>query len=181
MNKNFKKQITHSLLLAIGTIINIIMPGFLGGIKPDFILLILLMIILLDSDYKTALLTGIVAGLLGALTTSFPGGQIPNLIDKIIISHLTFLCLIPLRKYNTVNNIKAIILCLLGTVVSGTVFLSTALILFGLPAPFKILLISVVLPTALVNAILSPILLNILSKSLRISNSKIYDTKIIQS
>jgi hypothetical protein len=40
---------------------------------------------------------------------------------------------------------------------------------------------SLLLPTAVANAILSPILLSILSRSLKISNSKIYHTKITQS
>ena len=47
------------------------------------------------------------------------------------------------------------IICFMVTLISGTIFLGTALILFGLPAPMNALLLTVVLPTALSNALMT--------------------------
>lgn len=37
----------------------------------------------IDYDNKTCLISAIITGILTALTTKFPGGQTPNLLDKI--------------------------------------------------------------------------------------------------
>ena len=56
------------------------------------------------------------------------------------------------------NVVKASILGFLGTLVSGIVFLGSALIIVGLPAPFTALFTVVVLPTALANTVLTAVL-----------------------
>lgn len=175
MNSNLKRQIVHSLLLAVGVVIRQITPGFLGGIKPDFMLAILFVIIIFNEDYQTTLITGIVAGILAAMTTTFPGGQIPNIIDKVITTHIIFLSLLPFRKFKGVK-IKSIIIGFLGTALSGSVFLYSALILFGLPASFKVLFIGVVVPTSAINAVITPALLVLLNRALKATNSRIYST-----
>ena len=49
------------------------------------------------------------------------------------------------------DTIKSAILVGLGTFVSGSVFLSTAYFLVGLPVGFSILMMSVVIPTCIAN------------------------------
>ena len=97
------------------------------------------------------LLTGIVAGILCALSTSFPGGQLPNIIDKIIASIIIYAIYI---KSNANSTLKLTGIYFLGTIISGSIFLGTALFLFGLPAPFLILFMSIVLPTSVLNSLL---------------------------
>lgn len=159
MKSNIKKMTINSLLLAIGFILHQIAPPLFFGMKPDLSLTMILIIIILNDDYKTALMCGVIGGILAALTTTFPGGQPANVIDKIITSNVIYLLLMPLR--NKLNNqVKVIIFTAIGTILSGTVFLSAASILVGLPNSFSALFLAVVLPAALVNTIVAPILYN---------------------
>jgi len=78
------KIILTSLLLAIGLILHQITPGIILGMKPDLQLVFMILSIILTKNFKLALITGIAAGILCALTTTFPGGQLPNIVDKTI-------------------------------------------------------------------------------------------------
>lgn len=166
MKSNFKKNIINSLLLAIGFILHQVAPPIFFGMKPDLSLTMVFIIIILNEDYKTTLIVGIIAGILSALTTTFPGGQPANVIDKIITSNVIYLALLPFR--NKLNNqIKIIIFTAIGTVLSGTVFLTAASILVGLPQSFTAMFIAVVLPAALVNTVTAIILFNAIQISLK--------------
>ena len=147
------KIVMTSLFLAIGLILHQITPGIFLGIKPDFLLVFMILSIILTKDFKITLITGIVAGALCALTTSFPGGQLPNIIDKIVTSIIVY-AIYKSSNSNASSSIKLTGIYFLGTLISGSIFLSSALILFGLPAPFLILFVSVVLPTSLLNSFL---------------------------
>ena len=143
------KIILTSLLLAIGLILHQITPGIILGMKPDLQLVFMIFSIILTKDFKLALITGIVAGVLCSLTTTFPGGQLPNIIDKIITSISVYVIY---KNFNFNSPLKLVGIYLLGTLISGSIFLGSALILFGLPAPFSILFVTIVLPTAVINS-----------------------------
>jgi ABC-type multidrug transport system fused ATPase/permease subunit len=161
-----KKIIINSLFLAIGAVLHQIAPPLLFGMKPDFSLAMLFIIMVLNDDYKTCLTAGVVAGILAAATTTFPGGQLANIVDKIITTNVMFFLMKPLRT--AVNDqIKIIVTTAVGTIVSGAVFLSAALIMVGLPASFRILFLSVVLPACLINTIAGSILFNALNAALK--------------
>ena len=145
------KIILTSLLLAIGLILHQITPGIFLGIKPDFLLVFMILSIILTKNFKIAFITGIVAGVLCALTTTFPGGQFPNIIDKVITSTIVYFIY---KSSNSNSPLKLTAIYFIGTIISGSIFLGSALILFGLPAPFLILFVSVVLPTSLLNSFL---------------------------
>ncbi|KHD35511.1 tryptophan transporter [Clostridium acetobutylicum] len=167
MIMNLKKLIINSLFLAVGLVLNQITPPILFGMKPDFSLAMLFIIILLNDDYKTCISTGIVAGLLAAAVTTFPGGQLPNIIDRIVTTSLVFIALRPFKdKIN--DKIHMIITTIVGTIISGSVFLGSALIIVGLPASFKALFITVVLPATIINAIVATIIFVAVKKSMRI-------------
>lgn len=175
MKLNVKKLIINSLLLAVGLILHEITPPIFMGMKPDLALIMLFIVILINDDYQTALTSGIVCGILTALTTGFPNGQVPNIIDKIVTSHAVYLMLLPIR--NKLNaQVKAIFITIIGTIISGSVFLGSAAVLAGLPggASFTALFIAVVLPATIFNAIGGVILYNIINLSLKRSNSKVY-------
>lgn len=159
---NLKRIIINSLFLGIGAVIHQIAPPILLGMKPDFSLVMLFIILILNDDYKTCLSAGIVAGLLSAATTTFPGGQLANIVDKIVTMNVIFFLLIPLRNISN-NQVKIILTAVIGTIVSGSSFLFTALITVGLPASFKVLFISVVLPATLINTIAAFVLFNALN------------------
>lgn len=143
------KIIITSLFLAIGLILHQITPGIFLGVKPDFLLVFMILSIILTKDFKLAFITGIVAGILCALSTSFPGGQFPNIIDKVITSIIVYVIY---KNSNSNSPLKLTGIYFLGTIISGSIFLGSALILFGLPAPFLILFVSIVLPTSLLNS-----------------------------
>ena len=95
---NIREMAQISLLLAIGFILHALTPGYGAGMKPDLLLAMLFIIILLKRDFKAALLAGTVAGIIAALTTTFPGGQIPNIIDKVVSSIFVYLLVSCLPK-----------------------------------------------------------------------------------
>ena len=143
------KIIITSLLLAMGLIFHQISPGVFMGIKPDFLLIFMIFSIILTKNFKITLITGIVAGVLCALTTTFPLGQLPNIIDKISTSIIVYGIY---KSSNFSSPLKLTGIYFLGTIISGSIFLGSALVLFGLPAPFLVLFISVVLPTSMLNS-----------------------------
>jgi hypothetical protein len=151
-----KELALAAILLASGLVLHGIVPPIFGGVKPDFLLATMVIAILSQPKLKNTLLIGVVAGILAALTTGFPGGQIPNIIDK-IASALFALLLIKL----TLKIQSMIVLGLISgvvTIFSGYVFLGSALILVGLPAPLSVLFVVVVLPTAIANTLSGAVL-----------------------
>jgi hypothetical protein len=163
---NLKKLITNSLLLAIGAVLHQITPPIVLGMKPDFSLAMLFIIMILNEDYKSCISAGLIAGILAAATTGFPGGQIPNVIDKLITTNIIFLGLKPFRKVLN-NQLKIIVTTAIGTVISGTAFLTLASIMVGLPTSFHVLFLSVVLPASLINTIAGSVLFNAINIALK--------------
>ena len=131
-NMKLKSFVLSSLFLAIGFLLHQITPPFLFGMKPDFLLIMMFISIFLVDDHKLTTIVGIVSGILTAATTTFPGGQIPNLIDKIITCQVVYM-LFKILKNRVNNNITIILVSFIGTFISGLVFLYSALIIVGLP------------------------------------------------
>lgn len=161
---NTKKMVLNSVFLAVGAVLHQITPPIVLGMKPDFLLAVLLIILVLNDDYKSCICAGIVAGLISAATTGFPGGQIPNFLDKIITVNIMFVFLKSLKPIKN-NKIKVILNSLIGTIISGSVFLSIASLIAGLPAKFSILFITVVLPASLINCIAGVIIYSAINRA----------------
>lgn len=160
------KSITlTSLLLAMGFILHSIVPGFFG-MKFDIFLSFLFLAIVICPTIENAVLAGISGGIITALTTTFPAGQIPNVIDKIITA-LFVLMLVKLFQNIKNNSMKMAMIGFFGTLVSGSVFLTSALFLAGLPAPLSVLFVSVVLPAAVTNTAVTVIVYNAFSIALK--------------
>ena len=111
-------------------------------------------------------------GLLSAITTTFPGGQIPNMIDKLLTSILLFLIIQFIRRFS-MNTLAVGTISILGTLISGATFLLSALIIAGLPTSFSFLFKTVVLPTVLVNAALTIFIYHIIGQAMRVSGIQI--------
>ena len=98
MKMNTKKLVLNSVLLGIGLVLHQIEPAIFG-VKPDMTLIMLFTVMILNKDsYKTCLACGIVVGIFSAITTSFPGGQVPNVIDKFITTNLIFVMMMFMYK-----------------------------------------------------------------------------------
>lgn len=163
-----KNNIFTALLLAIGFILHQIVPGIFGGMKFDFLLAFVFISLLINHSFKNAILTGLLGGLLSAMTTSFPGGQIPNIIDKLITCIVIFFLIKLVSSFNF-NSIIVGIITIIGTLVSGTTFLLSALFIVGLPMPFIFLFNTVVLPTVLVNTVVTVFIYQIVKHAIKIS------------
>ncbi|MEG0370740.1 MAG: tryptophan transporter [Clostridium sp.] len=186
---NTRKITISGVLFAAGLIIHQLMPPILG-VTPDVQLAVLFIVILINDSFKGAIAAGIVSGIITALTTKLPGAQLPNMIDKIvscIIMYFVLILLLKLSKYistksqgksglfprflqysSSIYSVMAIV-GLLGTVVSGTVFLISLLYIVGMPPGMTIgfLFITSVIPTSIINLFLTPALYKIVQRSLK--------------
>ena len=163
---NLRKLLVSSLLLSVGLMLHQITPPFLMGMKPDFLLSMMFIAILFADDYKLTLVIGLAAGILTAMTTTFPGGQLPNIIDKVLTCNFIFI-LTKAMGDRLASGIKIIIVSILGTFFSGFVFLLSALYLAGLPAPFLALVLTVVVPASLLNTVFATILFNAVTLAMK--------------
>ena len=155
-----KKIAMNSLLLGVGLILHQIEPAIFG-VKPDMTLIMLFSIMLLNKkDYKTCLICGIITGIFSAMTTTFPGGQIPNLIDKFITVNIMYLLMTILFKIKNSDTFVSIVMLVLGTIISGFIFLYSAQLIVGLPGGMNLsaLFIAVVLPAVLINLIIGTVM-----------------------
>lgn len=175
-NEKTKKMIINALLLGIGAILHQITPALGLPMQPDFALVMLFIIMILNrGDYKTSLIAGIITGIFTGMTTKFPGGQLPNMIDKIITVNLVFLILIFINKLKVLKSmaenkrriVESIIVFPVGTLISGVTFLLSASILVGLPAGFTSLFVVVVIPSVAINLVAGSMLFKIISSSMR--------------
>ena len=149
-----KQLITNSLLLAIGFLLHYITPTLGLPMQIDFSLITLILVINLNrNSLNTCIASGISTGIFAGLTTKFPAGLIPNIVDKILTTIAVYLLIKLLDKTTLSSKVKAVITNAVGTVISGTVFLISALLLVGLPAPFFVLFVTVVIPATIVNTI----------------------------
>lgn len=169
LQMNTRTLVTLSLLIGIGAALHFIIPGVYMGMKPDMMLAMMFLGIVLFPEKKNVLLLGVVTGLISGLTTSFPGGFIPNLIDKPITAFVFYGLFLLYAKIS--KNIAGVtILTALCTIVSGLIFLGSAFAIIGLPGPFAALFATAVLPATVLNGIAMFILYPIVKTILRRTN-----------
>ncbi len=154
---NTKNLVALSLLVGMGTVLHAVVPGLFLGMKPDMMLTMMFLGIILFPDRKSVLLLGLVTGLISGLTTTFPGGLFPNIIDKFVTAIMFFGLFLAITKiYKSI--ISVAILTAVGTIISGIVFLSSAYFIVGLPGPFAALFATIVLPASAINTVVMIIL-----------------------
>jgi hypothetical protein len=165
---NTKNLVALSLLVGIGAVLHAVIPGFFLGMKPDMMLTMMFLGIFLFPENKSVLLLGLATGIISAVTTSFPAGQIPNIIDKAVTAFVVFGLFLAFRNAKK-SLVAAGTLTAIGTIVSGVVFLGSAYLIAGLPGPFAALFAAVVLPAAAFNTaamiILYPIAKSIVQRT----------------
>lgn len=177
-----RKLAINALLLAIGALLHQITPALGLPMQPDFALAMLFIIMILNKgEYKTSLVAGIITGIFTAMTTKFPGGQIPNILDKLITVNCVYALMFILSKITIINkaseekqnHIIAMLILPIGTLISGVVFLFSAQIIVGLPAPFIALFLSAVLPATVINLVAGIFLYKVVNLALKRSSYSI--------
>ena len=163
-----KQLVTNSLLLAVGFLLHYVTPAIGLPMQIDFSLITLILVIILNRNkFGSCIAAGIATGIFSGITSKFPMGLIPNIFDKIVTTIVVYFLVKLLDKTALHSKIKAVITNAVGTLVSGTVFLVSALLLVGLPAPFIVLFITVVLPAIAVNTVIGFLVSNICKKHRR--------------
>jgi hypothetical protein len=168
---NTKNLVLMALLVGVGAVLYLVIPGYGEGMKPDFMLTMMFIGILLFPTFKETFLLSLTTGVLSGLFSTFPSGFVPNMIDKVITGIVFFLIVMALRHLAQKVAVGAV-LVVVGTLISGTVFLSMAQVLVGLPgnAAFTALFVAVVLPAVVLNAIAFVIIFPIITKLLKRTN-----------
>lgn len=166
---NTRVLVILALFVGIGAVLHAVVPPFLFGVKPDMLLAMMFLGIILFPKAKYVLLLSLATGVVSALTTSAPGGQIANMIDKPVTAFVV-LAIFLLLHNKIRTTITAPVLAIIGTMVSGSVFLAIVSVLAGLPeGGFISLFVAVVLPAVAVNTIimivLYPIVQSIMKRS----------------
>lgn len=155
---NIRILVMLALLVGIGTVLHAVMPPLLYGVKPDMLLSMMFLGIILFPKAQYVLLLAILSGAMSALTTSIPGGQIANMIDKPITAFIFFGLYLIIRK-GVKGPIAAPVLTAVGTIISGSVFVAVILFVLGtLNDAFMALFVTVVLPATLINTIIMVVL-----------------------
>ena len=163
-----KQLVTNSLLLAVGFLLHYVTPAIGLPMQIDFSLITLILVITLNkTSFSTCLASGVATGIFSGLTSKFPLGFIPNIIDKITTTIFVYLLIKLLDKTALNSRIKIIVVNAVGTLVSGTVFLVSALLRTGLPAPFFVLFTTIVIPATAVNTVIGFIVNSICEKHRR--------------
>lgn len=167
-----RKVVLSGLLLAIGFMLHQLIPGLIGGMKFDLMLVFIFISFLINPTFKNIMLTAAVGGILSALTTSFPGGQLPNIIDKLITGLSMFIFLKLTYKLKK-NAVIVGIMAFIGTMISGGVFLGAAVLITGVTIPVNVLFISVVLPTSAANSVATSFIYELVKRSLKRTSTSI--------
>ena len=175
---NTKRMVTNAILIAIGAILHQLTPG--TAMQPDLSLAMLFIIMVYNKEYKTSLICSVAVGIFAALTSKTPNGQLPNLIDKFITFNVIYLVLLPLRN-KVSRNVQILTILPLGTLLSGTIFLTVLMILNGFPMKtFNTLFITVVLPTTALNIILGSILYKVVGRAIKITGAYEIEESIVK-
>ena len=163
------KQLTiNALLLAVGFLLHYLTPAIGLPMQIDFSLITLILVINFNrNSFNTCVASGVATGIFSGITSKFPLGFIPNIIDKITTAIVVYLLIKLLDKTTLSIKIKTIVVNAVGTLISGVVFLVSALLLTGLPAPFFVLFTTVVIPAIAVNTVIGFIVSNICEKHRR--------------
>lgn len=169
MKMNTRVLTVLSLFLAMGAVLHAVVPPILFGMRPDMMLSMMFLGILLFPKIPYVLVLSIATGVISALTTTVPGGQISNIIDKPITAFIFFGLIVLLRSKAYKKAIIPVLVAI-GTMISGAVFLFTAISVLGmLEEGFLAMFGAIVVPAAILNAlfvlVIYPIVQRIMKRS----------------
>ncbi|WP_082234712.1 tryptophan transporter [Halobacillus massiliensis] len=149
---NTRVLVLLSLLVGMGAVLHAVLPPFFLGMRPDMMLAMMFLGIMLFPRLSYVGVLGVATGLISALTTTVPGGQLANMVEKPITAIVFFGLYLVLNR--TLKGTAAPILTAAGTLISGAVFLGIVLFVIGImEAGFGVMFVTIVLPTAVINTI----------------------------
>src|SRR5699024_8510554 len=165
---NTRVLVILALFVGIGAALHAVFPPILFGMRPDMSLAMMFLGIVLFPRMKYVLVLAVATGFVSALTTTFPLGQIPNIIEKPMTAFI-FFGLVLLIKDRVNPSIGAPILTAIGTLISGSLFLSIALFIVGvnIGVGFFALFTANVLPAIVVNTIIMVVLYPVVQTIIR--------------
>lgn len=164
---NIRVLVMLSLLVGIGAVLHTVAPPFFFGMRPDMMLAMMFLGILLFPKASYVLLLSLATGFISALTTTVPGGQLANIIDKPLTA-FAFFGLVLMTKKISHHKFTTPALVAIGTMISGSVFLGVVLYIIGLmEASFGLMFATVVLPAAGFNVIFVAIMYPIAQKIMK--------------
>ncbi|MFX3673790.1 MAG: tryptophan transporter [Paenisporosarcina sp.] len=147
-----KNLVLMSLLVGVGAALYLVIPGFNGGMKPDFMLTMMFIGILLFPKASHVFLLALTTGVISGLFSTFPAGFIPNVVDKFITAFVFYAVVVILKQFTRKLPIATFIVAL-GTLLSGVIFLSVALFGLGVELPFGPTFMAGVLPAIAINSV----------------------------
>ena len=154
-----KQLVINSLLLSVGFLLHYITPTLGIPMQIDFSLITMILVINLNkNNLGSCIASGIATGIFSGITSKFPLGLVPNIIDKIVTTVVAYFLIKLLDKTSLQSRIKTVVVYAMGTLISGITFLTSALILVGLPASFGLLFVTVVIPAVVINTIVGCLL-----------------------
>lgn len=174
-----KNLVLMALLVGIGTVLYLVMPPIPigGGVTPDLMLTMMFVGIILFPNVRDTFLLTAATGVLSGLFSSIPGSLIPNIVDK-LITGFVFLAVVTLVNKFIKNVVVYAILIGLGTLLSGTVFLTVLFLVSELPAAFGVIFLTVVIPAAIANIVVFLVIYPILTSLLKRSK---FETSVTQA
>ncbi|HLS34829.1 MAG TPA: tryptophan transporter [Bacillota bacterium] len=151
---NLRVLVLLSLFVGIGFVLHYVVPPVFLGMKPDMALAMMFLGIILFPKLNKVLLLSLLTGIVSALTTSFPMGEIINFIEKPITAFI-FLSLYLLVRNVSNKLVTATCLTAIGTLISGSIFLSLALYMMHIDigVGFIAMFTANVLPAIILNTI----------------------------
>ncbi len=173
---NLRKNILIALLIAIGYVLHQVIPGTIGGMKFDLVLSFIFVALFVGRDFKSTILTALLGGFITALSTTFPGGQVANVVDKLVTCIAVYFMMKLFDKLKF-KQVSTGIIAFIGTLISGTTFLYTAMVLVGLPAPFPVLFAGIVLPTAVSNIFITLVVYNTVKLAIKATGAKFVESE----
>ncbi|WP_047982499.1 tryptophan transporter [Ornithinibacillus contaminans] len=163
---NTRVLVILSLLVGIGAALHFVMPS-IYGVTPDMMLAMMFLGIMLFPKFNYVVVLAISTGVLSALATQAPGGQIANIIEKPITAFVFFALFILIKDRVNIK-FSAPVLTAIGTLISGSIFLGLALYVIGLmEGVFLLGFVTAVLPAAGLNTILMIIIYPIVQQILK--------------
>lgn len=162
-----KNLVLMAMLVGVGTALYLFMPP-INGMKPDFMLTMMFIGILLFTTVRDTFLLSLTTGVLSGLFTTFPAGFVPNVIDKFITGFVFLAAVMAFQKIAR-NVAGGTVLTILGTAISGIIFLGAAILVTGFDGLFTEMFVLVVLPAMAINAIaffiIYPIITSLVKRS----------------
>jgi hypothetical protein len=163
---NTRILVILSLLVGMGAVLHFIMPP-IYGVTPDMMLAMMFIGIMLFPKLKYVGILAIATGVLSALTTSAPGGQIANMIEKPITAMIFFALFLVFKDRINIK-IGVPVLTAIGTMISGSIFLLLVFYVIGLmEGVFLLAFTTAVLPAAGLNTILMIIIYPVVQQILK--------------